>query len=260
VRWVYPKTVNSYDALIDEFGDDITGDLTIARPSKSLQTTTEELHVENQNLKEEIAKIHKTLELITGAATNGKVSEIQALQSALAAKESELAEIRHRTQNLEKQLEDQHSGSQDYFKELQRLRAKNQELERELEKQLNKGSKTDKQQWIKETVKASTGRNEKFCLIAERLQFNATLPIELVKELECELRRVLNCNDQNVTLRNLITQANDAGILTPRGLDLAHTIRKQRNIVAHEATDRTLQVRILLCLFAAALLWTEFAE
>lgn len=261
MRWGYPKTVNSYDALIDEFGDDIIGDLTVARPSESLQTITEELHVENQGLKEEIAKIHKTLELITGAATNGKVSEIQALQSALAAKESELAEIRHRTQNLEKQLEEQLSVSGDSFKEVQRLRSANQRLELELEKQLTQGLKVDRQQWIRETVKDTTGGNEKFCLIADRLRLDATLPIQMLKELNSELRRVLNCDEPNATTYSLLMQAKDADVLTPRGLDLAHIIRKQRNIVAHEVADGyALQLRILLCLFAAALQWTEFVE
>lgn len=259
--WVYPKTARSYNALIDEFGDDLIGDLTLTRPSNSEQAKTEDLQVENQGLKEEIAKIHKTLELISGTASDGRTSETQALQSALAAKESELAEIRHRTQDLERQLEEKRSVTRDYFKEVERLRSANQKLQLELDKQSNQGSKVDRQQWIREIVKAATGDNEKFCLIAARLRFNATLPIELVKELERELRRILNCADRNATIHDLLTQANDAGVLTARGIDFAHIIRKQRNAVAHEVTDgQTLQVRILLCLCAAALLWTEFAE
>ncbi len=79
--------------------------------------------------------------------------------------------------------------------------------------------------------------------------------------MKSELRRVLNCEDQNATTYDLLTQAKDAGVLTAKGLNLAHIIRKQRNVVAHEVTDgQTLQVRILLCLFPAALLWTEFVE
>jgi vacuolar-type H+-ATPase subunit I/STV1 len=175
--WVYPKTAKSYDALIDEFGDDLIGDLILTRPSNSEQAKTEDLQVENQGLKEEIAKIHKTLELISGTASDGRISETQALQSALAAKESELAEIRHRTQDLERQLEEKRSVSRDYFKEVERLRAANQKLQLELDKQSNQGSRVDRQQWIREIVKAATGDNEKFCLIADQVWFDATLPI-----------------------------------------------------------------------------------
>lgn len=259
--WVYPKTARSYDALIDEFGDDLIGDLTITRPSKPAQTKTEDLQIENQGFKEEILEIRKTLELISGKASDSRISETHALQSTLAAKEIELTEIRHRTQDLERRIEEQRSETQEYFKEVKRLRGANQRFQQELEQHSNHGSQAHIQQWLRETIKDATGRNEKFCLIADQLRFDATLPIQLLKELRSELRRVLNCDDQNATMYDLLAQAQDAGVLNARGINLAHLIRRQRNIVAHEVTDEyALQVRTLLCLFAAALLWTEFTE
>ena len=64
-----------------------------------------------------------------------------------------------------------------------------------------------------------------------------------------------------LSLHDLITMARDSESLTEKGIDLAHTIRRHRNILTHENTDgRTHSARVLLCLFAAALLWPEFSE
>jgi hypothetical protein len=56
-------------------------------------------------------------------------------------------------------------------------------------------------------------------------------------------------------------RAKDADLLSQEAINLAHIIRSQRNILAHEKIDiRTHQARVLLMLFAAAVLWSLLPE
>ena len=117
------------------------------------------------------------------------------------------------------------------------------------------------QSQLVEAAKESSGQNNKFCFVVAKLPLDQSFPIDLAKELERELRKVLNSNDRGDTLGLLIRKAKDSNALTERGIDLAHVIRKQRNFVAHEPTTdlEVLQAQIYLCLFSAALLWREFS-
>ncbi len=127
-------------------------------------------------------------------------------------------------------------------------------------KQSNQGLTIDFKCQLVEAAKEASGQNIKFCLVIDKLPLDKSFPIDLAKELERELRKVLNCNDREATLGLLIRKANDADAITDMGVDLAHTIRKQRNFVAHEPTNQqSLQAQVSLCLFAAALLWREFS-
>jgi hypothetical protein len=248
VCWVYPRTARNYDALIAEFGDDIVGNLKITRPGKP---TSEPGPAS--------AAIHQALEVrmrefIEAATSKGQSSQVQALEAALAAKESELAEIRRRTALLEKQLAGSLAARQD-------LSAQAEGLQKELAKKTGADPAALFERLLRETAKDASGREPKFCALADRLSLNDSLPIELVKELGRELRRVVNCDDRTTSLHELLVQARDAGLLTERGIDLAHVIRKQRNVMAHEQTDRrTHRAQVLLCFFAAAMLWPELSE
>jgi Homing endonuclease associated repeat len=127
-------------------------------------------------------------------------------------------------------------------------------------KQSNQGLTIDFKCQLVEAAKEASGQNIKFCLVIDKLPLDKSFPIDLAKELERELRRVLNCNDRDATLGLLIRKASDTDAITDMGVDLAHTIRKQRNFVAHEPTNQqSLQAQIYLCLFSAALLWQEFS-
>jgi hypothetical protein len=127
-------------------------------------------------------------------------------------------------------------------------------------KQFHQGLTIDFKCQLIEAAKEASGQNKKFCLLIDKLPLDKSFPIDLAKELERELRQILNCNDRDATLGLLIRKASDANAITDMGIDLAHTIRKQRNFVAHEPTNKkSLQAQIFLCLFAAALLWPEFS-
>jgi len=95
----------------------------------------------------------------------------------------------------------------------------------------------------------------------DQLKMDVTFPIELVKGLEHKLRVLLACADRSLKLHDLIMQAKDVEFLSAEAIDLAHIIRKQRNIIAHERLDvRTHVGRILFSLFAASLLWPQLLE
>jgi hypothetical protein len=127
-------------------------------------------------------------------------------------------------------------------------------------KQFNQRLTIDSKDQLIEDAKEASGQNNKFCMLVDKLPLDQSFPIDLAKELERELRRILNCNDRDATLGLLIRKASEANAITDMGVDLAHTIRKQRNFIAHERIDRkSLQAQIYLCLFSAALLWQEFS-
>ncbi|WP_375513951.1 hypothetical protein, partial [uncultured Nostoc sp.] len=48
-------------------------------------------------------------------------------------------------------------------------------------------------------------QNDKLCLMVDQLRLSKSFPIDLVKELERELRRVVKCEDKNATLYDLLT-------------------------------------------------------
>ena len=259
--WVYPKTSRVYDAIVAEFGDDLVA-FDIRRPAlHSASAQTASLQEENHSLKSELEKIHKTLELITEGAS-GTRTEVQAMEAALAARQNELSEVRVRLQERERELEQLRKWAAVAEAETERLRNANAALQTEVSK---RGGPLDApasfERLVKEAAKDATGREAKFCALIDRLRVNDSLPNELTKLMERELRRMLSCDEQNQNLHDLITLARDSESLTERGIDLAHTIRKHRNILTHDNTDaRTHNARVLLCLFAASLLWPEFSE
>ncbi len=87
VCWVYPRTARNYDALIAEFGDDIVGTLKITHPGKPHSQSVPHRTTEDQAIQEKMRKLVE--EALSGAAAHGQAAEVQALQAALTAKESE---------------------------------------------------------------------------------------------------------------------------------------------------------------------------
>jgi hypothetical protein len=86
--------------------------------------------------------------------------------------------------------------------------------------------------------------------LIDQLKMDVTFPIELAKRLEHKLRVLLACADRSLKLHDLITQAKDAEFLTEEAIDLAHIIRKQRNIIAHEQLDARTHVGRIFSLYS----------
>jgi DNA repair exonuclease SbcCD ATPase subunit len=261
--WVFPRTRRVYEALIAEFGDDLVT-LTITRPqvpNSAAQTAT--LQTENQSLKDELADIRNTLQLISQANQQGTSSEARALQSALAARENELATLRGQLQEREREVARCGQQLAESHQEVERLRTATTALQAELHKR--QGSRATPsasvEALLKQKAQEATGNDPIFVEMIGQLKMDATFPIELGKYLERKLRVLLDCTDRSLTLHDLITQAKDAAFLPEEAIDLAHIIRKQRNIMAHERLDaRTHGGRILFSLFAASILWPQLPE
>ena len=114
---------------------------------------------------------------------------------------------------------------------------------------------------LRELAIAAANDHGKFTQMISSTSISTELPLALSRHLETALR-VMNKNlDRSDTLHDLITFTREAQRLTPEGIDMAHLIRKQRNIVAHSKADpHTVPARAVLCLFAAAILWPEFPD
>jgi chromosome segregation ATPase len=132
--WVYPKTARVYDAIVAEFGDDMVA-CSVRRPSlQSASAQTASLQEQNQSLRLELGKIHKTLELISASAPSGSRTELQALEAVLAARQNELSEVRIRLQERERELDGLRRSAEAVEVEVERLRRANAALQAEAPK------------------------------------------------------------------------------------------------------------------------------
>ena len=246
--WRYPRTVRNYDALIQEFGDDLVS-VTITRPSSVLgKETLTSLQAEVERLKIELTRKDNVIDSFSKANQLGQTSvqsENQVLKLALASNENELNSLKNslKTIKIDKiKLETQITET---LKEINRLT------------QTSRPSDFDQQ--IKRLAKGATGNDHDFCHFIDKLKIDTSLTIEIAKHLEKTLKRLLTTTENN--LYELITQARDADILTDEAIQLAHLIRRHRNITAHEQVDiRNKEARVLLVLLSAALLWPLLPE
>ena len=111
----------------------------------------------------------------------------------------------------------------------------------------------------------ATGNEEKFSALLRRLSLDDHLPLNVVEQLIIELRMLLGVDkeDESRSLSSLIQEASKEKLLPREAVEMAHLIRKQRNVVAHPnpaESQKTIPARTILCLFAAALLWPELPE
>ncbi len=248
--WVYAKTSAVFDALIAEFGRELKIN---AQPRTDLNSSIverrrynlETLQQDNQKLKEELEKLRQTLDLVANEAISSKKSEADNLKKVLAERESELSRLKDELSHKQKTLED-------YEREISSL------------KEMLKTSKSasELKSKLKEIAKEATGGDEDFNNFIQKVDLDKEFPIRLANRLEQKLRKALNIRgNQKYGLHDLLMQVQDSEKMSQESLDLAHTIRRQRNLFAHTSIhQKTTEARILLCLFASALLWTELPE
>ncbi|MCL6650402.1 MAG: hypothetical protein K6U89_19055, partial [Chloroflexi bacterium] len=228
--WVYPKTARMYDALLAEFGDDLVS-LTVARPSGAapavvgLGQASARLAVENRELRDELAQIRATLEQL-GTQQEGRAGgDIELLQTTLAARDSEVLELRRQLEEKEQQLQQVERDAALAQAEVARLQAINVALEADAARAASDADERRRfVQTLKELAKYTAGNCPPFAKLVDELKLNNdSAPVVLGKELERELRRRLNVGDYALNLYDLIAQARDSDLLTPEGVDLAHT-------------------------------------
>jgi chromosome segregation ATPase len=244
---VYPRTPRSYDALIGEFGDDLVS-VEITRPTTSRDSNAEtSVPAENQRLRDELAKIHDTLQSLSQGSQTAAGSELQTLRVLLQSRESELTSTHARLQEAEK--------------ELSLLKERLERAQQETISLRNTNVAKDFTRQLKELAKRAAEGDREFCAFVDKLTVDPSAPLELAKYLEETLRTLLTTKDRSLSLHDLISQARDAEVLTDEAFHLAHMIRRHRNIIAHEDVDkRTHAARVMLVLFAASLLWLLLPE
>lgn len=246
--WVYPKTKRVYQALVAEFGDESSLQ-SLSRPDDSAEVPRSRLQEDNQRLREQLTEIQSTLEsLSTADQQNG---EIRALRVALRSKNEEIERLESRLRSKEDELGEMRaelSTTYDRLTETQNHAA-------------HEDSGISIGQLAKEAAKNSTGGNERFARVVDRFPLDAMFPLQIAKSLEAALRYRLENSDRDASLFDLISEARDAELLPDEAFDLAHTIRRQRNMLAHYEVDpRTQPGRILLVLFASAILWPYLTD
>jgi len=118
---------------------------------------------------------------------------------------------------------------------------------------------------LMDVASQATGNEEKFSAFLRTLSLDNDLPLNVGEQLTIELKMLLRLpkDDKSQNLDSLIREASRRDLLPNGAADMAHLIRKQRNMVAHPSpavSKKTLPARTILCLFAAALLWPELPE
>lgn len=155
------------------------------------------------------------------------------------------------------EVQQKDSENEELKKRITQLEAENRQLLMKSTAQT-----TDKKQLVKDIALETTGNDPVFGEFMRTLEIDESLPLKIGRIIENHLRRILNSSE---SLYDLIMQCRDAEILNEDDIGLAHSIRKQRNIVVHhenieDEDERTKIGRAYFCLFAASLLFPKLPE
>lgn len=239
VCWVYPRNKMSYDMLWEEFADDIAQGSFPKTPIQVVKEYKDEKDYRIENMKTEIELLKREISFFTSTRNELKplLDKINKLQSENDKLTMQLNEELVRSSNIEKQLNDKTI----------------------LIKKSHKN--TDYYEQSKLIAHNSTGKDEWFSKEVNTITIDKYFPSEIAKKMETILRNKLNIQENEYNLNDLIKLAKENGLLDDEAYNLAHLLRKQRNIVVHQTFDlRTVESRNLMCLFAASLLWPKLPE
>lgn len=242
--WVYPRTKRVFDALYAEFGDQLVRQIQSEPPQPAASEPQPDYAALNERLLAENEKL-KTMVVELSSKSSAPQAELQHLRQEAALRDSQLTELHQQIAQLQEQL----AGAR---READRLRA-------ELNSHDN-GSSCERR--MKYLAIQATGNDEAFAELLEQVSIDDRLPFRLANQLEAQLRGLMKVpDDERADLYDLLQQVRETEVLPQDALDLAHLVRKQRNIIAHsDPEEHTCQARAIICLFAAALLWPEFKE
>jgi hypothetical protein len=151
---------------------------------------------------------------------------------------------------------------------IEHLTSENAGLKEKLEHLYKERERKPERQNLGELAKiaamAASGDDPEFIKVVEGEPLLQMFPVQITKKLEAALRRRLGrlgAAGFQMSLFDLLSEARDANSLPEEAIDLAHTIRKQRNIIAHFDVDSTTTpARTLLVLFAASVLWPYLTQ
>lgn len=244
--WVYPRTVRMYNALVAEFGDDLTPESSFKSPERYSQVVFSSLRdkkIEDQEaaeLQKNVERIDQSLsELLKFLNTDNKSADI------LMRQERDI-------QSLRAEFEKKDQENTEMHRKIEHLQTENRRLSHK-----TSVSPDDRDEIVKEMALEVTGNDPVFGEAIKNFQIDGTLPLQIAKIIENHLKQLLNSDG---TFYELIQECDDAQLLDEDSVSLAHSIRKQRNMVAHSqgpVDPRIKMGRDLFCLFAASLLFPE---
>ncbi len=244
--WVYPRTIRMYNALVAEFGDDLTPESSFTSPegyspvvSPFLQAKKTE-DQEAAELRKNVERIDQSLsELLKFLNTDNKRADI------LMRQERDI-------QSLRAELEKKDQENTELHRQIEYLQTENRRLSNK-----TSVSPDDRDEIVKTMALEVTGNDPVFGEAIKNFQIDGTLPLQIANIIETHLEQLL---DSDGTLYDLIQECKDDQILDEDSVSLAHSIRKQRNMVAHSHGPEDPRIktgRDLFCLFAASLLFPE---
>jgi len=250
--WVYPKTKKIYEDLIAEFGEDDIQIMVQQPKVNPIPQKSIPQQAENEQLKKDLQEIKQTIQQMATSVQSKEEPKVQELVDQIDVLNTQIVIMAQQMENKEAEIV-----------ELKKQNTESQEQATRL-RQLLENQKTQTQDieiFIKERAKEATSNDPKFCKIIDQNKIGLDLLLDINNKMSTELKQMLNCKDNEVSLSDLINQASDADYLSSEARDYAHTIRKERNKIVHDnAYPKTHYARILMCIFAAALLWPNFPE
>jgi hypothetical protein len=220
----YEKAVNAYASLHRQ-GD--SGDVT---PPSTLDVSA--------SLGATLAKqLADLTELLTSTQTN------------LNRRNSDYADLKRAAEDLSAALEASVAEVAELKSELETLRQ---------EKYLSDLEKLDL--LSRQAALYASGTEADFRRILQHSKLDGSLPLVLATKLEVHLRVALDELNPAYKLFDLVKMAQEQGLLNDEAIDMAHIVRKQRNAFAHNKAAQTdATARILISLYAAALLWPNLS-
>ena len=246
--WVYPRTSKNYQALLTEFADDLIK-IEVSPPEVLGQNTaTQSLEDENKELRGKLDEISKAISALASEKGQDQASKVLIQQ---------IETLNRKIESQDEELKKSQRTAIESNAEANRLKEELSVAREQIQSKTG-GSVEDK---ILARAYASTGNDKDFKLTLERMSLDSSFPIEFCKVLENYLRNMLKTKDREIGLYELLVQAKDAEIMSEEALDLAHSIRRQRNTMAHHQIDnRTRSMRVLYVLTAVSLLWPHLSQ
>lgn|GEM_PF-6330830 len=223
--WIYPKDSRIFSALVAEFGDEL--DIQVEKAEEALPQLRPEVTY----------RVPERADEEQGAAAPApRTIDIE-----------EYVELRVKAEKLEEQLK---AALLDRDAARDTAKAVQEALETR-----NAGETLDR--LVKDIAVEAAMHDKEFASLLARIEIR-DMPIALARRLEEECRRLLRVSDERISFADLLSEIKDSNLLPGDAIDLAHIIRKQRNIVAHEETARGQKnARSVLTLMSASLLWLD---
>ena len=244
LRWVYPRTSRTYHALVAEFGDDLTRESVFSHPSSDRKQEDGERQA-IADLQEKVEGISQTMSKLLRFLSDTDNERAETLMR----QDEEIQFLRNQ---LAERDEEGHA-----------LQDKYDQLKEEYDRLSGEPSEqpySDRDEVVMEMAMEAMGHDRVFGEQLRNLRIDGTLPLKIASLMEGHLKNLLQSEGP---LSGLLREVDDNEILDRFAVDIAHTLRKQRNKVAHpgEPEDPRIEKgRALFCLFGAALLFPELPE